>query len=153
MQVRETYEFNRRRGERRYRGAQRLEDCAVLCAQPDGALRGIVLQALEGVRVVPAATGLEALGAMDVSFFNVYILDYWLPDWSGLGLCRHIRKRDRFGPICFFSNANEPECMTRAAGCGADVYLAATHDPAELRRGVEDALKFRVARLNAMIGC
>lgn len=153
MLVQQSQPYSRRRGESGYRGNQNLEDCVVLCAQPDPGLRGVLLEALDGVRVVPTTTGLEALGAIDNGFFNVYILDYQLPDWSGLGLCRHIRKRDRLGPICFFTNVHEPHCMHRATGCGADVYLPPTLDTGEVRRLLEDSLKFRLARLNASIGC
>src|SRR6266545_1999841 len=129
MQMQEIAAAGRRRGESRYRGEQKLEDCVVLCAQPDLSLRGILLEALEGVRVVPATTGLEALGAIDTAHFNVYVLDYWLPDWSGLGLCRHIRKRDRLAPICFYTNAHANDYRTRAVDCGADLDLMPTMEP------------------------
>ena len=137
----------RRRGETGYRGEHKLEDCVVLCAQPDETLQEILLKALNGARVIPARTGLEAIGAMDTAHFNLYVLDHMLPEWSGLGLCRHIRKRDRYGPICFFTHSNADGFRTSALACGADLLLVPTLDPHELRAKLEEALRFRVMRL------
>ena len=149
MQLREANPTGRRRGEAGYRGNQKLDDCLVLCAQPDAALRRVLLVALQGARVVLTSTGLESLGALDDASFNVYVLDYWLPDWSGVGLCRHIRKRDRLAPICFYTNAHGAVRASRAGNCGADLYLELTSDACTLRRQLEDALNFRLLRLAA----
>jgi two-component system response regulator MprA len=139
----------RRRGEGGYRGAHNLEDCVVLCAQPDESLRAILIQALLGARVVPATTGLEAIGAIETAHFNLYVLDHTLPEWSGLGLCRHIRKRDRYAPICFFTHSKAEGFRASALACGADLVVLPTSDPCELRAQLEDALKFRLMRLAA----
>ena len=37
--------------------------------------------------------------------FDLFILDNWLPDGSGVGLCRLIRKFDLRTPILFYSAA------------------------------------------------
>lgn len=137
----------RRRGECRYRGERNLADCVVLCAQPDAALRSRLIDALHGVRVVPAMSGLEALSAIDTALFNVYVLDYSLPDWTGLGLCLHIRRRDRLSPICFFTTAPDSACRHRAVECGADIFLSHELDPPALRQELEAALRFRTLRL------
>ena len=34
--------------------------------------------------------------------FDLYILDNWLPDGSGIGLCRAIREFDPHTPILFY---------------------------------------------------
>jgi len=151
LQIRTTPIAARRRGESRYRGERNLDDCVVLCAQPDETLRDVLLAALGSARVVPARTGLEALGAIDEAHFNLYVLDSWLPDWSGLGLCRHIRKRDRLAPICFFTHADAGGFKTSALTCGADTFLWPTLDPQELRAQLEEALKYRLIRLAASI--
>ena len=144
--------IGRRRGEGGYRGEHHLDDCVVLCAQPDESLRKLVVKALSAARVVPATTGLEAIDAIDTAHFNLYVLDYELPEWSGLGLCRHIRKRDRLAPICFFTHSNADGFRTSALACGADMLLLPTDDPHALREQLKEALKYRVARLAASTG-
>src|SRR6476619_7947363 len=37
--------------------------------------------------------------------FDLYLLDSWLPDGSGLDLCRQIREFDPITPILFYSAA------------------------------------------------
>src|ERR1043166_10124304 len=37
--------------------------------------------------------------------FDLYLLDSWLPDGSGLDLCRQIRQFDPLTPILFYSAA------------------------------------------------
>src|SRR4030095_581684 len=37
--------------------------------------------------------------------FDLYLLDSWLPDGSGLDLCRQIREFDKVTPIVFYSAA------------------------------------------------
>ena len=137
----------RRRGESGYRGAHNIEDCTVLCAQPDEALREIVVRALEGCRLVTAKSGLEAIHAMDAVHFNLYVLAHDLPEWSGLGLCRHIRKRDRYGPICFFTHTNAEGFRASALACGADMVIVPTLDARALRSQLAESLKFRLTRL------
>lgn len=55
--------------------------------------------------------------------YDLYLLDSWLPDGSGLDLCRQIREFDGSTPIVFYSAAAYEIDREKALSCGAQGYL------------------------------
>jgi len=55
--------------------------------------------------------------------FDLYLLDSWLADGSGLDLCKKIREFDRITPILFYSAAAYEVDRDMALNCGAQAYL------------------------------
>lgn len=55
--------------------------------------------------------------------FDLYLLDSWLPDGSGLELCRKIREFDGNTPILFYSAATYEIDRELALLSGAQGYL------------------------------
>jgi CheY-like chemotaxis protein len=55
--------------------------------------------------------------------FDLYILDNWLPDRSGVWLCRAIREFDPYTPILFYSAAAYDRDIKEALQAGAQAYL------------------------------
>ena len=64
--------------------------------------------------------------------FDLYLLDSWLPDGSGLDLCRQIREFDKATPILFYSAAAYEIDRDQAMRCGAQAYLIKPSQPSEL---------------------
>lgn len=64
--------------------------------------------------------------------FDLYLLDSWLPDGSGLDLCRRIREFDGFTPILFYSAAAYEVDKELALKCGAQGYLTKPTQNSEL---------------------
>jgi DNA-binding response OmpR family regulator len=64
--------------------------------------------------------------------FDLYLLDSWLPDGSGLDLCRQIRMFDKVTPILFYSAAAYEIDRDHALRCGAQAYLIKPSHPSEL---------------------
>src|SRR4030095_6599425 len=64
--------------------------------------------------------------------FDLYLLDSWLPDGSGLDLCRRIREFDKVTPILFYSAAAYEIDRDLALRCGAQAYLVKPSQPSEL---------------------
>jgi DNA-binding response OmpR family regulator len=67
--------------------------------------------------------------------FDLYLLDSWLPDGSGLELCRKIREFDRVTPILFYSAAAYEMDKDEALNSGAQGYIikpSLTSDLSEL---------------------
>jgi DNA-binding response OmpR family regulator len=66
-------------------------------------------------------------------YFDLYILDYWLPGGSGVELCRHIREFDPHTPILFYSAAAYARDIREATRAGAQAYLVKPVIPNELK--------------------
>jgi DNA-binding response OmpR family regulator len=69
-------------------------------------------------------------------YFDLYILDNWLPDGSGIGLCRLIREFDPYTPILFFSAAAYERDIQEALGSGAQAYLVKPVKSEDLEQAV-----------------
>ena len=67
---------------------------SVLCVEPDAGARECLHGALADYDCSFAVNAYEALRALHSQPFDAYVLDYWMPDWSGPLLCREIRKHD-----------------------------------------------------------
>src|SRR5215467_14952473 len=65
----------------------------------------------------------EGLRLAQQRYFDLYILDNWLPDLSGVELCRIIRKFDPHTPVMFYSACAYPRDLQAAYSAGAQAYL------------------------------
>jgi DNA-binding response OmpR family regulator len=74
-------------------------------------------------------TGVALAGSGE---FDLYLLDSWLPDGSGLDLCQRIRQFDKTTPILFYSAAAYAADYDRALKSGAQGYLVKPSQPSEL---------------------
>jgi DNA-binding response OmpR family regulator len=74
-------------------------------------------------------TGVALAGSQQ---FDLYLLDSWLPDGSGLDLCKQIREFDKATPILFYSAAAYEIDRDLALQCGAQAYLIKPSQPSEL---------------------
>ena len=105
--------------------------------------RELVTLVLEqkSIEVVTGSTiksGVALAGSQD---FDLYLLDSWLPDGSGLELCRKIREFDKATPILFYSAAAYEMDRTEAIKSGAQAYLIKPSHPSELCRMVESLIE------------
>ena len=64
--------------------------------------------------------------------FDLYLLDSWLPDGSGLELCKRIREFDSLTPILFYSAAAYEIDKAQALKSGAQAYLIKPSHTSEL---------------------
>jgi DNA-binding response OmpR family regulator len=106
----------------------------ILCVDDNAESTEVLQQILRDHKVTVAGTAFEAIRAMNAHAFHGYILDHWLPDWTGVQLCRTIRETDPHGPIIFCTAAARDEDRRRAMRAGANVYFCKPVDPERLRR-------------------
>jgi len=78
----------------------------------------------------------EGLFAARRGYFDLYILDNWLPSGSGVELCRLIREFDPHTPILFCSATAYVRDIREAIRAGARGYLVKPVIPDELRQAV-----------------
>jgi len=96
----------------------------------------IVALNLEGYEVVCARGFDEGLRLAQKGHFALYILDNWLPDGSGVELCRRIRESDPLTPILFYSAAGYKRDIEEGLRAGAQAYLVKPVSIAELKQAV-----------------
>ena len=90
-------------------------------------------------RVTTTSSSSEALRLAREQQFDLYILDSWLADGTGIELCKRLREFDRGTPIMFFSAAAYETDRQAAMDNGAQCYLV---KPADMQQ-----LKFEVTAL------
>jgi DNA-binding response OmpR family regulator len=99
----------------------------------------IVLQR-SNYEVATAATIDDTLRLATSGPFNLFILDSWLPDGSGIDLCKRIRTFDNLTPILFYSGLAFERDKLLAFSSGAQAYLVKPVDVDELLVTVDDLL-------------
>lgn len=87
-----------------------------------------------------AADTTNGLKRLNSQTFDLIILDWMLPDGSGLDLCRHYRSSGGQAPIIMLSARQAIDDKALALDAGADDYLGKPFHPKELS-----------ARLNALL--
>ena len=90
--------------------------------------------------LTPVSIAQEALSIMENQTFNLYILDYALPDMSGIELCQKIRRRDKQVPIMFFTAMARPADYAEGIKAGANEYLVKPNDLEHLTKTVKRLL-------------
>lgn len=90
--------------------------------------------ARESYRVRTAASGPEALRAMEVEPPDLVVLDLMLPGMSGLEILEEIRRREEWSwvPVILLTARREERDRVEGLRLGADDYVAKPFSPQEL---------------------
>jgi DNA-binding response OmpR family regulator len=91
-----------------------------------------LLLAQKSYEVITGSTIENGVALAGSEEFDLYLLDSWLPDGSGLELCKRIRQFDKTTPILFYSAAAYAADSELALKCGAQGYLVKPSQPSEL---------------------
>ena len=100
----------------------------------------LVTLQLPGYKVVSARDFTEGLRLAKQGYFDFYILDNWLPDGTGVELCRRIREFDPHTPILFYSGIAYERNVQEGLNAGAQAYLTKPVDTDELKRAIAQAV-------------
>jgi len=98
---------------------------SVLYVEDDADTRDFVTYLLkaEGYAVTTTEDGQHALNLVRTWSFDLYMIDNWLPDMTGIKLCQKLRAVDPSTPILFYSGSVELDEQENALACGAQGYL------------------------------
>lgn len=91
-------------------------------------------------RVTTACSIKDALKLAREQQFDLYILDSWLPDGTGIDLCQLLREFDRGTPIMFLSALAFEADKQAAIDHGAQSYIVKPADIRVLRNEVSALL-------------
>ncbi len=125
-----------------------MDDCRqILCVDDnDDSCELVTLMvhtANEKCRVTAASTATEALKLIAEKAFDLYILDFRLPEMSGIDLCRKIRQTDQITPIVFFTGMARDVDGENALDAGATKFLVKPNDLDILTETVEELLNLK----------
>jgi two-component system phosphate regulon response regulator PhoB len=97
----------------------------------------------EGFRVAQASNGEEALMLVEESAPDVIVLDWMLPNVSGIEVCRRLKMRPetRGVPIIMLSARSEEVDRVRGLETGADDYMIKPYSLVELVARVRTQLR------------
>ncbi len=88
-----------------------------------------------------ASNGAQANALLDQKAFNVVVVDFQLPDTTGLELARKIRERNDFTLVVLMTGHASLEMAVKAIQEAVYDYLIKPVDPAQLQRTIERALE------------
>ena len=104
----------------------------ILCVEDDKdwceLLELMFEQTGENYQITTVSTVREALILTENISFDLYILDYALPDGTGIEICRKIRQTDQITPIMFYSAMARKIDVQAAIEAGANEYLIKPDD-------------------------
>jgi len=106
---------------------QNLIDNKILIINDSHSLNALLKLTLEkeGFSVVYIETGLEGIEEAKTWQYRLILLDYVLPDISGLEVCKKLREEEstKHIPIAFITGKTEEEISEKIINAGADSYI------------------------------
>lgn len=117
----------------------------VLVVEDEPAQREVLAYNLEaeGFRVCRAENGEEALIVVDEDMPDIIVLDWMMPNLSGLEVCRRLktRRETRGIPVIMLSARSEEVDKVRGLETGADDYVVKPYSVVELMARVRTQLR------------
>jgi len=116
----------------------------VLIADDDTVVRDVVRRYLErdGLDVMVADDGTEALRAFCTEHIDVAVLDVMMPGPNGLALCRTLRNAGAYPiPVILLTALSEEDDRIAGLEAGADDYVTKPFSPRELALRVRAVLR------------
>jgi two-component system response regulator MprA len=106
----------------------------VLIVDDDPELRVFLRTELEldGYSCGEAATGQQALTLARQEHWDLLLLDWSLPDFSGVEICQRLRRTDQHTPVLMLTARDDVKERVEALDAGADDYLTKPFSLAEL---------------------
>ena len=95
-----------------------------------------IVLAIEGYRVLGAASGQDALALIEQQAPDAVVLDFLMPGMDGPELCARIRSLplQRRLPLVVLSGMDDPDARRVAGEAGADDFIVKPFDRADLRK-------------------
>lgn len=112
----------------------------ILCVEDDRDTCEVLRFVMTDFEFTAVHTVEEATDQIDRSSFDLFVLDNWLPDGSGVELCKRIRASGNRSPIVFTSAISQKKDIDLAVEAGADRYLVKPYEPETLINTVKELL-------------
>jgi len=115
----------------------------ILLVEDEPTTRQLVSRALadEGFEIVSAGRGEAGTGTLRKGGVSAVVLDVWLPDGSGIELCREWRARGIEVPVLMLTAKTDVASRVAGLDAGADDYLGKPFALSELRARLRALLR------------
>ncbi|HEX8248109.1 MAG TPA: response regulator [Pyrinomonadaceae bacterium] len=112
----------------------------ILCVEDDKDTCELLSILFSEYDVIFAGSLREAFSLLESEHFDLYVLDNWLPDGSGIEVCRKIHALKPDVPIIFTSAVGQRSEIKKALAAGAREYLVKPYEPEELQKIVKELI-------------
>lgn len=112
----------------------------ILCVEDDRDTCELLSILFSEYDVVFAGSLREAFSLLESEHFDLYVLDNWLPDGSGIEVCGKIHELKPDVPIIFTSAVGQKSEIKKALAAGAREYLVKPYEPEELQKVVKELI-------------
>jgi DNA-binding response OmpR family regulator len=112
----------------------------VLCVEDDHDTCDVLRFVMTDYEFTAVHSIKDARNVIGEGSYDLYVLDNWLPDGSGIELCEKIRADGNSRPIVFTSAIGQRQEIELAMSAGADRYLVKPYEPEALLRIVKELL-------------
>ena len=113
----------------------------ILCVEDDKDTCELLSILFSEYEVVFAGSLKEAFSLLENEHFDLYVLDNWLPDGSGIDICRKIHALKPHIPIILTSAVGQKSEIKAALNAGAKEYLVKPYEPETLQKVVKDLIQ------------
>ena len=117
----------------------------ILIVEDERGIRDMIGYALSraGISYAQAATSEEASRLIEQTRFDLILLDWMLPDVSGIDLVRHLKEDSRTAslPVIMLTARGEEEDKVRGLDVGADDFITKPFSPKELVARIRAVLR------------
>jgi DNA-binding NtrC family response regulator len=122
-----------------------LEGSTIVIADDESSIRDLLEDILipQGVKVLVASTGTEALELIESQSPDLAILDVRIPEPSGLAILRHLREQGNDIPVLIITAFSSSTVTIEAMQSGAYDYLIKPFEPDDVLLAVNRALEHR----------
>ncbi|MEH7238036.1 response regulator transcription factor [Bacillus sp. JJ1562] len=114
----------------------------ILLAEDEEVLRMLVVDTLEdeGYSIDEASDGEEAYTLIKKNAYDLILLDYMMPVYSGLELIEMIRKENNHTKIMMLSAKSQSSDQQKVLDAGADYFMSKPFSPLQLVERIEEIL-------------
>jgi DNA-binding response OmpR family regulator len=114
----------------------------ILLAEDEEVLRMLVVDTLddEGYTIDEACDGKEAYQLIKENEYDLILLDYMMPFYSGLELIELIRNEGNQAKIMMLSAKSQSADQQKVLEAGADYFMSKPFSPLQLVKRIEEIL-------------
>jgi DNA-binding response OmpR family regulator len=113
---------------------------SILCVDDNNDTCEMLSVVFSEYEFVSAGNLQKARSLIESRDFDLYILDNWLPDGSGVDLCKKIRLLSLETPIVFISGVGYETDICEALSAGANKYLIKPCEPEMIEKVVKELI-------------